>query len=208
MTILNQLRLPVTTINKCANVSPLPNTWFLSLLFGKLSNSFYPSIFMQKWKKAREGLISSNRRLLRKNRKGAYLLRWWVRLTYPQKGSHLKRWTIHPRSPRWWRGQLLVRPLPPASYPLILVRGRGRAWRRVLTPSQRNNPSSSAKAQGMHLSSYHPSSRTTTMKTWAIMPLRPWGRWAYSVWYRYVSWSSFLCSILLLSRSNIRFWFF
>ena len=55
-------------------------------------------------------------------------------------------------------------------------------------------------------SSCCPSSRMTTIKTWAIMPLRPWGRRAYSVWFRYVFSSSFLRSFPLLSCSNISLW--
>ena len=170
---------------------------FLFSFFSSLSNSFYPSIFIQKWKITGKGLLSSSKLLLRKNWRGAYLLRW-IRLTCLPKGNHPKKWTIHLRSPRWWRGQLLVRLLPLASCPLSPVRGRGKAWWRVQIPSLKNAPSSSVKTQGMRSSSCHPSSRMTTMSIGVIMLLGPWGRRAYLVWHRYAYMSPFFLFCLIV----------
>ena len=179
--------------DKCVNVSPLLNTCFSFLFFSSISNSFYLSTFMQKWKIARGELSSSNRLLLRRSWMEVYPLRWWVKLP---KGNRPKKLTILLKSLRWSWGQLLARPLLPSSCPPSLVRGKGKTWGQVRIPSPRNPPVLLHEDSQYAFKQIFSIIKDEDYEDLGNHATEAMGRRAYSVWYRYVYPSPYLCSIL------------
>lgn len=143
-----------------------------------MSNSFFPSPLMQRWKMVREGLTSINKlpRRQRRNKKREYPLRERVHWTHSLREKWRIMLTVPLRSQRWWLVQPSRRRLHLPSCLIRPVLGKGRVWWLIKVPSLWEAPRFPSWGFAIR---YQPT--LVHHQGWQLWGIGQWRIWGYGV---------------------------